>query len=166
MNAKTYPMNKKQTGFTLIELMVTLAIAAILIAVAAPNFSTMTQNNRISSQTNLIIAAFTFARSEAVKRSATINVTATNAIASDEWGAGWTVSVDGGADLKIFPALEGSSTLDSTGNISAFQYLPIGRASVTDTFDLCDGRTGEVGRQLTILPTGRIALTNSNLNCS
>jgi len=166
MNAKTYPMNRKQTGFTLVELMITLVIAAILIAVAAPNFSAMTQNNRISAQTNQIITAFTFARSEAVKRSATINVTATNPIATDEWGAGWTVSIAGGADLKIFPPLEGSSTLDSNGNISTFQYLPIGRASVTGTFDLCDARTGEIGRQLTILPTGRIALTNSNLNCS
>ncbi len=153
-------------GFTLVELIVTLAIAAILMAVAAPNFSNMLQDNRITAHANQFIAALTYARSEAVKRSAAIDVVATNATGSDEWGGGWRVTVNGGADLKIFSALEGTSTLDSDRNFSAFQYLPNGRASVTDTFTLCDGRSGEAGRRLTITTSGRIAITNVSLNCS
>ncbi len=165
MNAKTYSMNKQQTGFTLIELMITLTIAAILVSVAAPNLSNMVQNNRLSSQSNQFIASHAFARSEAVKRAITIDVIAISPVASNEWGAGWTVAINGGADLKIFPIQNGSSTLNSNGDNSTIQYLASGRPNVTDTLDLCDGRTDERGRQLTLLPTGRMVVTNNNLNC-
>ncbi len=55
-------------GFTLIELMVTLAVAAILAAMAAPSFRILLANNRLSTQTNELVGAVTFTRSEAVKR--------------------------------------------------------------------------------------------------
>ena len=144
-------------GFSLVELMVTLVIAAILLSLAVPSFSTTIQNNRLTSQANQFIIAMTFARSEAVKRSATIDIIATSPTGSNEWGGGWKVAVNGGADLKIFPALDGGNTLDSNNDISSFQYLPSGRANVVDSFSLCDSRTGETGRLLSISTTGRVS---------
>jgi len=151
-------------GFTLVEALITVAVSAILISVAVPSFTEMVQNNRLTTQANQFIIALNYARSEAVKRAATIDVIATNATSADEWGGGWKVAINGGADLKIFPALDGSSVLDSPSNISSFQYLANGRASVTENFTLCDDRTGETGRQISISTTGRAE--TSNVACS
>lgn len=152
--------SSSEGGFTLVELMVTLAIAAILMTMAVPSFTEMTKNNRLTTQTNQMVTALNLARSEAINRRATINVVATDAgSASNEWGKGWSVAVNGGATLRIFQSLEGGSTLDSTSDIGTIQYLASGRANVTDTLTLCDDRTGETGRQISILTTGRVTTT-------
>ncbi len=55
-------------GFTLVELMVTVAVAAILMAIAVPNMRSVIQNTRISNQINELTSDLNFARSEAIKR--------------------------------------------------------------------------------------------------
>ena len=61
-------MNRPAKGFTLIELMVTLAVLAILAAVGIPSFQRLAAENRVSSQANSTQAALQFARAEALKR--------------------------------------------------------------------------------------------------
>ena len=153
----------KQRGFSLVELLVTLAVAAIVLGLAAPNMSSLIQNNRFVAQANQFVAAVTYARSEAIKRGALVDIVATTPVTADEWGAGWTVMLNGGATLRVFPALEGSSTLDSDNDITTVQYAPSGRSNVAETFSLCDNREGETGRQLSISNTGRVSV--SELNC-
>ncbi len=145
-------------GFTLIELMVTLAVAAIVMTMAIPSFTSMTKNSRLTTQTNQLVTALNLARSEAINRRVAINVAAIDASsASNEWGKGWRVATTGGTTLRVFQSLEGGATLDSTGNIGTIQYLANGRANATDTLTLCDDRIGETGRQVTILLTGRVS---------
>lgn len=152
-------------GFTLVELMVTLSVAAIMITMAVPSFTSMTKNNRLTTQTNQLVTALNLARSEAINRRTTIDVVATNSSNSaNEWGQGWKVEINGGATLKIFQPLEGGSTLDSTNSISTIQYQASGRANVTDTFTMCDDRSGETGRRISILTTGRV--TTTSVACS
>ena len=148
----------------MVELLITVAVSALLLSVAIPSFTEMVQNNRLTTQANQFIIALNYARSEAIKRGATIDVIATNATSANEWGGGWKVAVNGGADLKLFPALDGSSVLNSPADISSFQYLANGRATVTENFTLCDDRTGETGRQISISTTGRA--DTSNLVCA
>lgn len=157
----TCPKSSAEHGFTLVELMVTLAVAAIVVTVAIPSFTTTIQSNRLTVQANDLVTALNLARSEAIKRRATIDVTATDAGDSgNEWGAGWSVAVSGGgATLRIFDSLGDNTTLDSTNGVATIQYLASGRANVTDTLTLCDDRDGETGRQITILTTGRVTTT-------
>lgn len=58
-------------GFTLVELMVTLAVAAILLAVAVPSFRGMLEQNRVAAQSNDVLGGIQATRSEAIRKNAT-----------------------------------------------------------------------------------------------
>lgn len=70
-------MQHRSSGFTLIELVVTLTVAAVLAAIAIPSFQNMMLSNRLSTSANAMVNALNLAKSEAVKRNA--NITFTNA---------------------------------------------------------------------------------------
>ena len=78
-------------GFTLIELMVTIAVAAVLMAWAAPNFVEFRRNSALTSTTNTLMAALNSARSEAMKHSAFAMVVPQD---NANWATGWRVFVD------------------------------------------------------------------------
>ncbi|MCA1805453.1 MAG: GspH/FimT family pseudopilin [Xanthomonadaceae bacterium] len=80
----------KITGFTLIELMVTISIAAILLAIGVPSFQAIIENNRLATQSNELITAVNLARSEAIKRSCDITIDP----GANGYVQGWTVSTD------------------------------------------------------------------------
>lgn len=61
-------------GFTLIELMVTVAVVAVLVSLAMPSFTTVINNNRLTSQANELVSALQTARSEAVRRNASVTL--------------------------------------------------------------------------------------------
>jgi type IV fimbrial biogenesis protein FimT len=145
------------------ELMITLTVAALVLAMAVPSFNEMIQNNRVATQTNQLVTALNLARSEAIKRRENINVVATDAgDAANEWGKGWSVVDSGGNTLQVFLALEGGATLDSANDLDTIQYQPSGRANATDSITLCDDRTGETGRTISISTTGRVNTSNEN----
>ena len=72
MNAQLSAVGNK--GFTLLELLVTVSIAAILLAVGVPSYVTFIDNNRVTSQANDLLYSFNMARSEATKRGAEVRV--------------------------------------------------------------------------------------------
>jgi len=61
-------------GFTLIEMMITVAIAALLLTIAIPSFEGFITNNRLSTQANAFVGALQLARSEAIKRNLAVTV--------------------------------------------------------------------------------------------
>ena len=91
-------------GFTLIELIITLTVAGILMAIAGPSMWSFLANSRITGQTNDLISDITFARSEAIKRNGTVVIcksnspTATtpacNETSSDPWESGRLIFLD------------------------------------------------------------------------
>ncbi len=164
-------------GFTLVELMIALAVLVILLAVGIPQSVGIVTNNRVTSQANELMETFSVARSEAIKRTAEVRVVPNNAA---NWGQGWTLVADVNRDgdftdagdvLRIGSPLEGGSTLTAdaanslTNNYVAFGSLgslePLG-----DTFAYqlkgshCEG--SQV-RLVTVAATGRVEI--SRLNC-
>ena len=67
-------MNNKAAGFTLVELLVTIALASIVITLGVPSFQDVVKRNRVTSETNAFIGALSLARSEAVKRGVHVRV--------------------------------------------------------------------------------------------
>jgi len=157
----------KMPGFTLIELMIAIAIAAILLTVAIPSFREMIMNNRISMRTNNVVDVIQFARSEAVRIGGAVGVTATSG--GSDWGQGVTVWYDADGDddiddsevLRVLESFQSGVTLNSDG-FSSFQFQASGYTNdgfAGGDLDLCDGRAGETGRQLQLLSTGLIRVT-------
>lgn len=109
---------RQAAGFTLVELMVTIAVLAILVAAAAPSFREIGLNNRSTGMINSLLADLAIARSEAVKTARTAYVTANGA----DWNNGWIVWVDANGDgaqggaaeptLKRQEAINGAITSD------------------------------------------------------
>ena len=90
-----HKMKEKQGGFTLIELMFTVMVLAVLLAIGVPNFRDFLRNSRMAAQANDLLSAVNLTRSEAVKRRApvTLCVGTTNCAAGD-FEDGWLVFVD------------------------------------------------------------------------
>lgn len=179
-------MNKKPkniSGFTLVELMVTLAVAAILLTVAVPSFTDLIRTNRLTTKTNLFTTALNLARSEAIKRNVKVVVCkgANGACnTGNEWEDGWTVFadqdddgvVDAGEAVRVFEALSGGFTLRSTAaNKNSIAYLPSGRAlgSPAGSYNVCaSDAAGDMtnrSRRIAVSASGRIRLKAGATAC-
>jgi prepilin-type N-terminal cleavage/methylation domain-containing protein len=84
--------NDRQTGFTLIEVMITILVGGIVLAVGLPSFADFTKSNRLAAQTNSVLTALHLARSEAVNRGHNMRVLPI--AASTDWAQGWQVRLD------------------------------------------------------------------------
>lgn len=79
-------MYKQQNAFTLVEMMVTIAVLAIVLGVATPSFLEMLRQNTLRSQANELLGLVHYARTEAIKRRENVAVTLTP-------GSGWKAEV-------------------------------------------------------------------------
>ena len=99
----------KAAGFTLIEALSAMTIAAILMAIAVPSFRYVTTANRMSSDINGLLGDLQFARAEAIKQGLPVTVCATDDAATckndvNAWKTGWLVFVDNNGSGTIDPS--------------------------------------------------------------
>ena len=163
-------MKRKETGFTLIEMLSALVIAGILFAAAGPSIRGIFTSNRMATHLNTLSTAILFARSESIKRVIPVAVGTTAG-----WATDWSVWTDEGANPGQYDAASetllrnGSSTSSATitlvGTSTAIVYQPDGSIQVPDggggltvpvgatTFTLC--YSGQTPRILTLSTTGK-----------
>ncbi|MBS0447319.1 MAG: GspH/FimT family pseudopilin [Proteobacteria bacterium] len=86
-------------GFTLIELMVTFVVVAVMLTLAAPSFVTFQKNSQLRGAANAMLSAVTAGRAEAMKRQLNVYLRPGSPTApSDDWAQGWYLYVDGNWD--------------------------------------------------------------------
>jgi type IV fimbrial biogenesis protein FimT len=160
-------MMKTNAGFTLIELLMVVMIAGIVLTLGIPSFQESIRNNRLTVHANELIGALNLARSEAIKRRASIEVCASTDQAScngSSWAGGWIVRVQNGELIRAFEPMKGSITVNS-GGISRFTYNQNGFLTAGGgTLRLCAG-AGKSGREVQISATGRPASINPHPTC-
>lgn len=105
---------RQQSGFTLIELIVVVTLTAVLLGIGIPSFREFTATQKVKGAAFDLAAALLLARSEAVKRNATVTVTQTGG----NWSNGWTVTV-------------GGTTLSSQGALGQVNITPIDPPATT-----------------------------------
>ncbi len=168
-------------GFTVIELVVTVALVAILAAIAVPAYTTMMTTNRMVAELNDLVGSLHFARSEAIKRGLDVVLCksadgqlCTNA---GDWSQGWVIFQDtnnsqtrDGAGcpgepceplISAQPAFEGGDQFVGTGNPANWvQFNRNGfSGSSFGTFTLCEsGKDRKKARAIIVSRTGRIRL--------
>jgi type IV fimbrial biogenesis protein FimT len=178
-------------GFTLIELMVAIAIAAILMVVAAPSFVAFQRNSELTSASNSLLSAINAARSEAMKRNFNAMVTPTD---GSDWKNGWTVFVDSNmngsldtSDVVIFrkeslPAyfdIRGTNTADGatpymlfngSGYAMTTARAPVNLALIIQRNDLSGVNQLAQTRLLLVAVTGRARVckpaTSADADCT
>jgi type IV fimbrial biogenesis protein FimT len=175
-----------QRGFTLIELMVTLVVVAVLLAIGVPSMSKLIASNRISTQTNEFVGALSLARAEAVRRSEGVSIRSKGG--DIEFAPGWLVFRD--------PALTGSAPSAAnilressgfTGSTSLTRVRPSGGGYVSESssssflvfnsrggneaggsawFRVCDAGDNSIkGRILQVSTVGKVSVDNAAAPC-
>jgi type IV fimbrial biogenesis protein FimT len=154
-------MKSRHTGFTLIELVITIALLGILLAWAIPNVRTFIKNARIVSVTNELVADIGLARQEAQRRGRTVQICASNdgtTCSGTDWMNGWIINAPapppaaGNIVVKSNREPQGPAAGRTGGNLITalgavtMSFLPSGQLSGgagTLTINIRDDRAGQ-----------------------
>ena len=165
---------RRERGFSVLELMVALAVAGVLVTVAAPSFARMKRAAGLSAATNQLLWALNFARSAAVLNSVPVTLCLSadgescleSAAAA---GVGWLVFYQsaGPAAAPLLHTFRLRGEVTVHGTRAAVTFWPVARAGTTSTFDLCAGdRRVAQGRAVVVSQTGRARVATEEAACA
>ncbi len=170
-----------EKGFTLIELMVTVSVLAIVLGVGVPGFQELIQNNRMAISVNDLVTDLNLTRSEAIKRGSSVTLCRRNAAGtacdtSANWLAGWIIFVDPDGDgmvdageqiIRVREAVKGLTSLNFSRTRVTFGAQGFSQG-FNGTITFCDSRGAAKAKGRVLSNTGRLreASAGDALTCS
>lgn len=166
-------------GFTLMELLVALAVAAILVTIAIPSYRSLVQRNTMTAAVNDLVGDLNFARNQAVTRGQRVYIckSSGNATCADtgDWSQGWLVyAPDPGTDtptadnlLRVSPPIESQISIEGNNNIVSkafFDANGFAMGSIGSLVAHGDGTNQET--RIVVAGTGRIRTETSTADAS
>jgi type IV fimbrial biogenesis protein FimT len=118
-------------GFTLIELVTTITVMAVLATLAIPSFSQFIMNQRIRNAAYDLMNALTQARSEAIRRNTKVDLK--RATSTQPWDKGYNVLVSGGATALLDQQAYASLSITDSSDLAAITYGKDGRSLTSGT---------------------------------
>lgn len=121
--------NNKVSGFTLIELIITLLIGSLLLAWGVPNYRDLKVRRLVTDNANEMVYSLSLARAEAIRYGNVVTVTP---ISGNDWNSGWVITavgIDGNPDIQIYQQDPIDDQLVITQNaplVGAVQFNNIG----------------------------------------
>lgn len=150
-------------GFTIIELLITLAVTAILVGVAVPSFTTTVSGNRAYSVQAELASSLSLARSEATRRGVPVYVSAAAPVAGNEFGGGWNVWVDQNGDgnfdssepvLRAHEAIPPSVKVKAASTSIGYSSMGFLTPSAAVAIRVCADNASLAAFTITVQPNG------------
>jgi type IV fimbrial biogenesis protein FimT len=164
-------MKQHESGFTLIEMMVTVAIAAILASLAVPSFRTMLVKRSTQSAADTLVSDMRYARAQALQRSTrvvmcSLAANSTSACSGDtpSWVNGWLIFVDKNSDDVVNGSDEILRVQQPMANIASIQSAPVNSDHPQFRFE-ANGWTKSSSQTFIITPTGSVPAGSTQLVC-
>ena len=126
---RPHPPGAPMRGFTLIELVFTITLVALLATLAAPSFREFIMSQRVRNASFDFITALTLARSEAITRNASVDLVRT----SSDWNGGWTVAADAGVTTLLNQQAMSGVSITSSASLAKVSYSSDGRSTTAST---------------------------------
>ncbi|NWA26723.1 GspH/FimT family pseudopilin [Pseudomonas gingeri] len=153
-------------GFTLVELLVAIAVLAILTAIAAPSFNSTIQKSRVDSEASDLQRALNYTRLEAINRGVNVRIGPTSGAGSN-WttGQSTTTGATTGTNLRtkvlrVIPAMSSTTTM-AASTVTFIEFNNLGALVSPATAVSLSFVEGSYTNTLSVCLTGRIALNGS-----
>lgn len=155
----------RSAGFTLVELVITIAIVAILSAIAAPAMTNFLADQAAAANADEFAAAVRFSRTEAIKRGRVVTMCASTTPSVDappcdgaDWKTGWAITEPSGAVLRVQEGLRAVESADGSATTLTFAPNGIVTAGGGDYVFLPLGGDEEKQRAVNVSATGRVRI--------
>ncbi|MFP4209434.1 MAG: GspH/FimT family pseudopilin [Wenzhouxiangella sp.] len=154
MPVKKSTSDRSQRGLTLLELMITIAVLAILVTAGIPQFQRLIQSNQTTSGANDLLSSLQLARSESVRRGSPVTLcpsTDQSTCSGSDWSVGWVVidPADATAPIRVTESLPGNVAIST--QVSAVNFNAVGTTADATSFVVA---AGDQNRIVCLEPSG------------